>query len=384
LQDIIVWDKNRALPYSDTRFRNVFEYALCFSKRTEFHFDLDSVRIADPSEFKSWWVDYPERYHPKGIVPKNIWSMTTPSQGAFGDGILNHPAPFPIELVERIVNLTTSPGDVVFDPFAGSGTVLAQADVMDRQPLGFELSPDYCDDYESVKKYVRKKSKSESSPSHTEQQVQLTELIGRLRQVKQVRELLRQLAEAQGASEPMQLDIEAAVHVGERLNQEEVGIGSFIDASIVFIVDNGVTAQRAATLEAAAAELLSNKPLSSYGINAAPYVMTTTELRAAVADGEFPTLQGPLYIYTNGRHYEFAGTTTLDSWMCDGIPETSENVRSPSVQPILSNLDIDVPNPRRESDTESSRTVFDLQKQFEESVLRERQATTQSSTSSGD
>jgi hypothetical protein len=112
--------------------------------------------------------------------------------------------------------------------------------------------------------------------------------------------------------------------------------------------------------------------------------MTTTELRAAVADGEFPTLQGPLYIYTNGRHYEFAGTTTLDSWMCDGIPETSENVRSPSVQPILSNLDIDVPNPRRESDTESSRTVFDLQKQFEESVLRERQATTQSSTSSGD
>lgn len=384
LQDIIIWDKNRALPYSDTQFRNVFEYVLCFSKQTDFRFDLDAVRVADPSQFKSWWVDYPERYHPKGIVPENIWSMTTPSQGSFGDGVLDHPAPFPAELVERIVDLTTSTGDVVFDPFAGSGMVLAQADVMDRLSLGFELSSDYCDGYESVKEYISEQRTNRTASSYTEQQEQLTEIIGSLRQVKQVRELLRQLADAQGTSEPAQLDIEAAVHVGKKLNQEAIGAGAFIDASIIFTVDNGVTAQRAATLEAIAAELLSEKPLSSYGINATPHVMTAAELRAVVADGEFPKLQGLLYVYSDGRHYEFDETTTLDSWIKEGMLERPEYVRSPSVQPILSNLGLEVTNPRRESGEPSTRTVHHLQKQSGGTVNHKYQVTTQSNVSSGD
>jgi len=353
LQDIIVWDKTRALPYSETRFRNVFEYVLCFSKQPDFRFDLDSVRVTDHSKFKSWWVDYPERYHPKGIVPANIWSMTTPSQGAFGDGVLDHPAPFPPALVERIVNLTTSEGNVVFDPFAGSGTVLAQAEAMNRRPIGFELSSDYCETYEAIKQHFAEQWTAPDGASHTDRQIELSQTIGRLRQVKQVRELLRRLADAQGASEPINLDIESAIHIEEAFEFDAIGDGQFIETSVVLIIDEGVTPKRAATLEEAATKLLVEKPLSGYGIAATPYAMTKPELQTAVADGEFPALHEDLFVYANGRHYEFTDTVPFDTWVTQGVSGCSTWQQSPSIQPVLSHIKLEVSNPRRESEDDS-------------------------------
>lgn len=55
-----------------------------------------------------------------------------------------HEAMFPLELPRRAIKLLTDPGDVVLDPFAGSGTTLQAAIELDRQPIGFELDPKYC------------------------------------------------------------------------------------------------------------------------------------------------------------------------------------------------------------------------------------------------
>jgi len=66
LQEVVIWDKERTRPWSrQGQFRNVFEYILCFSKSNDFKFNLDNIRIADPDEFKKWWVNYPERYNPQ-------------------------------------------------------------------------------------------------------------------------------------------------------------------------------------------------------------------------------------------------------------------------------------------------------------------------------
>jgi DNA modification methylase len=46
-------------------------------------------------------------------------------------------------LVRRIVAVSSNPGDVVLDPFAGSGTTLAVAASMGRLATGIELNPDY-------------------------------------------------------------------------------------------------------------------------------------------------------------------------------------------------------------------------------------------------
>jgi hypothetical protein len=54
-----------------------------------------------------------------------------------------HPCQLPEALLERIVNLASNEGDVVFDPFVGSGTTLAVAARLKRQWLGCELSKEY-------------------------------------------------------------------------------------------------------------------------------------------------------------------------------------------------------------------------------------------------
>jgi len=76
----------------------------------------------------------------EGIArPSNVIEVKTESsQGS-------HSAPFPRALVEFFVKAFSDPGDVVFDPFLGSGTTMAAAQVLDRAGYGCEISPAYCD-----------------------------------------------------------------------------------------------------------------------------------------------------------------------------------------------------------------------------------------------
>jgi DNA modification methylase len=57
----------------------------------------------------------------------------------------SHSAPFPRALVEFFVLAFSDPGDVVFDPFMGSGTTMAAAELLGRAGYGTEISPAYCD-----------------------------------------------------------------------------------------------------------------------------------------------------------------------------------------------------------------------------------------------
>ena len=56
-----------------------------------------------------------------------------------------HPCPIPYELAKRIILITTKPGDLVIDPFAGGGTVLKAAKDTRRNWLGFEIDKEYYD-----------------------------------------------------------------------------------------------------------------------------------------------------------------------------------------------------------------------------------------------
>ena len=76
----------------------------------------------------------------EGIArPSNVIEVRSEStQGS-------HSAPFPRALAEFFVKAFTDAGDVVCDPFLGSGTTMAAAEVLDRVGLGCEISPSYCD-----------------------------------------------------------------------------------------------------------------------------------------------------------------------------------------------------------------------------------------------
>ena len=56
---------------------------------------------------------------------------------------VKHPAPFPIELPERLIGFYTYRGDVVLDPFLGSGTTAVAAACNDRRYVGYDIDPAY-------------------------------------------------------------------------------------------------------------------------------------------------------------------------------------------------------------------------------------------------
>lgn len=70
----------------------------------------------------------------------DLWQMEPESARR-----VNHPAPFPVELPERLIHLYTYKDDLVLDPFMGSGTTLVAARRTERRGIGFDLDPEYVD-----------------------------------------------------------------------------------------------------------------------------------------------------------------------------------------------------------------------------------------------
>ena len=68
----------------------------------------------------------------------DLWSMPTESARRVG-----HPAPFPVELPERLIRLYTYVADLVLDPFMGSGSTLVAASRLGRRYAGYDLDPAY-------------------------------------------------------------------------------------------------------------------------------------------------------------------------------------------------------------------------------------------------
>ncbi len=138
LRDVIVWEKDKTRPWSSRgRLRNSFEYVLFFVKSSRFKYYVE--RLREPLALKRWWVRYPERYNPEGKAPSNVWRAAIPVQGSWANTAIQHACPLPPDLVERMLLLSTDLGDVVLDPFAGSGVVVAEAERLRRRGVGVEL-----------------------------------------------------------------------------------------------------------------------------------------------------------------------------------------------------------------------------------------------------
>ena len=71
-------------------------------------------------------------------VTRDVWAIDAESARRVG-----HPAPFPVELPRRLIDLYTYRGDIVVDPFVGSGTTLVAAARTGRLGVGFDTDPEY-------------------------------------------------------------------------------------------------------------------------------------------------------------------------------------------------------------------------------------------------
>jgi DNA modification methylase len=85
--------------------------------------------------------------HDSTLLPEDFLSLTLdvwsiPPESARR---VNHPAPFPVELPEQLIRLYTYAGDLVLDPFMGSGSTMVAAARLDRRYVGYDLDLAYVD-----------------------------------------------------------------------------------------------------------------------------------------------------------------------------------------------------------------------------------------------
>lgn len=83
----------------------------------------------------------PSRIIPKMSVRGNVWEYHA---GNNGDDPTSHSAPFPEALAHDHIISWSNPGDLVLDPFMGSGTTAKMAHLTDRHFIGIDISPEYC------------------------------------------------------------------------------------------------------------------------------------------------------------------------------------------------------------------------------------------------
>jgi site-specific DNA-methyltransferase (adenine-specific) len=130
----IIWDKGSSAGSStawgswmsagNPVLRDVHEYILVFSKGSFSRSSHDQISTIERDEFLEW--------------TKSVWTFPTVSAKKIG-----HPAPFPLELPLRLISLYSFQGDIILDPFCGSGTTCQAAKQLNRRYLGYEVNPEY-------------------------------------------------------------------------------------------------------------------------------------------------------------------------------------------------------------------------------------------------
>lgn len=167
LRSDVIWHKPNAMPASiKNRPTTDHEYVFMFSQSKDYIYDADAIRephvtFSDHSKMRGGRNHFgrvdgtPEQgknmgnsnlhrgrwdqaFHPLGRNKRTVWSIPL---SKFPDA---HFAVFPEKLVETCIFASTHRGDVILDPFCGSGTTLITARKNGRGFVGVDINKDYC------------------------------------------------------------------------------------------------------------------------------------------------------------------------------------------------------------------------------------------------
>jgi DNA modification methylase len=132
----IIWDKGSSaspstawgtwLKANNPVLRDVHEYILVFSKET---FTRKNSTKRKSTITKEEFLEF----------TKSVWHIAAERASKVG-----HPAPFPVELPYRLIQLYTFEGDVVLDPFVGAGTTCIAALKTSRKYIAYDIDEKYC------------------------------------------------------------------------------------------------------------------------------------------------------------------------------------------------------------------------------------------------
>ena len=143
----IIWDRKVPSMGGSTRsFTSVHDNIGFFVKKSNYYFDIDSVRIPyDPETKKarSRKIFEGAKWLEVGYNPKDLWSISRIHKQA--PERENHPTQKPLEIIDRIIKSSSPENGIVLDPFMGSGTTAISCIKNKRKYIGFEINKEYCD-----------------------------------------------------------------------------------------------------------------------------------------------------------------------------------------------------------------------------------------------
>jgi site-specific DNA-methyltransferase (adenine-specific) len=159
LRNWIIWHYTFG-QQTQRKFARSHTHILYFTKDAKaFTFNADAVRVA--SARQTTYAD--ARANPKGKLPDDTWYLRPQEAGAGGAHFLPeqdtwnesrlcgtfkeregwHGCQMPIAVLDRIIKASSNPGDLVLDPFNGSGTTCVSAALLGRKYVGFDQSEQY-------------------------------------------------------------------------------------------------------------------------------------------------------------------------------------------------------------------------------------------------
>jgi DNA modification methylase len=172
--DLIIWD--RVVGYNERRdsLTPAYEMILVLRKSDSVKFRKDRVRIPYDAKIIEMYLR-DKRYKDRGARFKHL------SEGKYATNILSvpslkgtskekcgHPSQKPADLIKKLVLMSTDKGDIVLDPFLGSGTTAVVAEETGRSWIGIEKDPNYC---QIAKKRIAELRDIFTNSKHSEMQI---------------------------------------------------------------------------------------------------------------------------------------------------------------------------------------------------------------------
>lgn len=160
LHDTMIYRKINYIPLTHNRYEQAFEYMFVFSKGKPKTFNPIMIQCKNAGKIETYGgitrrknidvaqaMRFDEEVTYKATreykIHPNIFEYTL---GATKSG---HPAPFPDKLARDMIISWSNEGDLILDPFIGSGTTAIQCLYTNRHYIGFDISKEYCDMSES-------------------------------------------------------------------------------------------------------------------------------------------------------------------------------------------------------------------------------------------
>lgn len=148
LQNRISWEREKGRG-AKNNWKNCLEDIWFFTKSNDYLFNLDAVKVLRPviapyrdtkGDPKDWFEEKKQKF--RLTHPSNIWTDISVPFWSMAENT-PHPTQKPEKLIAKLVLASSNEGDVVFDPFLGSGTTAVVAKKLHRHFIGIEKEKEY-------------------------------------------------------------------------------------------------------------------------------------------------------------------------------------------------------------------------------------------------